>query len=57
MFALFAGYNYYPAGGWRDFQGVYGTLEAAIEGFKNHELTDWDWGHVVDLHTLKITYI
>jgi hypothetical protein len=44
-FLLFAGEAYYPAGGWDDFRGRFGSLEAAQEWINS--LTDVDWGHVV----------
>lgn len=44
MFMLFAGDSYYPAGGWRDFIGVFPSVEAAVEHFKSGS---WDWYHVV----------
>jgi len=47
---LFAGYRYYPKGGWEDFKGDFDTYqEALIEG--EELLNDGlgkDWYHVVD---------
>lgn len=45
-YALFAGHNYYPCGGWDDFKGSFDTPEEALALYKtgNHE-----WGHIVDL--------
>ena len=34
MFALFAGFNYYPSGGFDDFRGKFDTVEEAVEVFK-----------------------
>ena len=50
QFFLFAGSNYYPSGGWRDFAGSYETaLEAVLAAA---ELADGhDWWHVIDSHT------
>ena len=45
MFLLFAGDNYYPAGGWRDFQGAFMSIEAAEEHFRTYDR--FDWGHIV----------
>lgn len=45
MFLLFAGYNYYPAGGWDDYCGTYDTLEAAQDALSNIEC---DWYQIVD---------
>ena len=50
MFALFAGSKYYPRGGWKDFIGVYDTLEDAKAAVKNF----YDWYHVVDLATQQV---
>lgn len=53
MFALFAGYRYYPSGGWNDLVGVYDSLEEAEAAFgRGVEDFVYDWGHVVDLRTL-----
>lgn len=53
MYALFAGENHYPAGGWDDLVDVFDTAEAAVEraeqGWNNNESTPYDWYHVVDL--------
>ena len=45
MFLLFAGDNYYPEGGWRDFQGAFMSIEAAEEHFRTYDR--FDWGHIV----------
>jgi hypothetical protein len=46
QFLLFAGYHYYPSGGWDDFSNSYDTVkEAAIA----YQKTGTDWGQVVDL--------
>lgn len=44
MFLLFAGYNFYPCGGWDDYQGKYDSLDNALEAAA---LGKWDWWHVV----------
>lgn len=46
MFALFAGWHYYPAGGWRDLVGVYSTVEDA-QMARNTD--DYEWYQIVDL--------
>lgn len=46
-YLLFAGWVYYPGGGWEDFIGSFDTVEeakAAIEGSK-------DWAHIIDKET------
>lgn len=59
QFALFGGENYYPAGGWEDFQDTYATLEEAVAGgrvYLNEDLYEGygRWYHVVDLSTRSI---
>ena len=43
-FLLFAVHNYYPGGGWNDFQGSYDTLdEATIAGIvAGQKFDDWE---------------
>lgn len=50
-YLLFAGYDYYASGGWRDFQGGYLTLDEAIAAGIN---SADDWMHIVDSETLTI---
>jgi hypothetical protein len=45
MYLLFAGANYYPAGGWDDFRGQFATVKAAVAAVDAR----WDWWHVVDV--------
>jgi hypothetical protein len=42
-FLLFTGDDYYPAGGWGDFQDSYDTLIEATSA-----KTTGDWWHVID---------
>lgn len=44
-FLLFYGENYYPNGGWSDFQGAYDTLEIAKSMLIE---AHFDWAHIVD---------
>lgn len=46
MFLVFAGYHYYPSGGWDDFAGRCDTL---AEARQIAEKTDGDWWQIVDL--------
>ena len=54
-YILFAGEAYYPAGGWDDYIASFETLEEAKaaekEKMKGYQ---YDWSHVVDLHTGRI---
>ena len=47
-FAVFAYEDYYPGGGWNDFQASYNTLEEAISDMAGRQ--------IVDLHTGKIVW-
>lgn len=47
-YAVFSGENYYPCGGWSDFQGTFDTIEEA----RSHIATQKDqWWQIVDLQT------
>lgn len=50
-YLLFAGDEYYPAGGWQDYRGRYNSLNEAIKAAG--KLT-WDWWQIVNLDTGKI---
>ena len=47
-YMLFAGWNYYPNGGWLDFGGSFETVEEAIQ---EAALLAINWWHVVDKQT------
>lgn len=49
-YLVFGGSDYYPAGGWGDFQNSYDTLEEA-QWPKNHWGDKYDWCHVYDTQT------
>ncbi len=58
-YALFAGDQYYPAGGWQDYKGSYDSLTQALKAAagdtRNTDLQGkWDWWHIVDLETGKM---
>lgn len=46
QFLLFAGDQYEPSGGWKDFKGSFTTFWAAVEAAAR--LGDVDWIHIVD---------
>lgn len=50
-FWLFAGDQYYPLGGFSDFQGDFFTLEEAVTKAANR---GWDWWHVFDSETKEV---
>lgn len=57
-FALFAGQDYYPGGGWEDFVGMYESLEEALEAYKSDgdSVIKYEWGHVVDLENQVVVW-
>lgn len=46
-FLLFAGNDYYPAGGWGDFKGDFDTQEEA-EAFLANSTQKFDWKQIID---------
>lgn len=61
-YIVFAGYNYYPRGGWRDFKDSFKTEAEAIETAKAYVLCSIpgnnrvDWSHIVDLKLQTIIH-
>lgn len=58
-YLLFHGSDYYPGGGWDDFEGAYDTAEEArAKGNSLMEPTPgqsrWRWFHIVDTTTMQI---
>ena len=54
---LFAGHNYYPAGGMEDFQGDYDTLVECIEHFFTLETMKYhEWWNVLDTDNMTIIH-
>lgn len=49
-YLVFAGWNYYPLGGWDDLHGIYDTLEEAKAAALEAE-DKGDWAHIVDSET------
>ena len=47
-YVLFAGSDYYPSGGWKDFRAMFDSVEEARQEVQH---TDEDWWHIVDLTT------
>jgi len=60
MFALFAGEDHYPSGGWDDLVGVFATVEdaeaRAAQGWypESEIVSDYDWYQIVDLETRRM---
>jgi hypothetical protein len=53
MYLVFAGYDYYPSGGWNDFQDKFQTLDPVIT-YLNAYCLKYDWAEVVDLKTYRV---
>jgi len=57
QFLLFAGDNFYPAGGWKDFVASYDSAGAAFKkGESKKAKRDADWFHVIDSETGRQVY-
>ena len=56
-YALFAGADYYPAGGMDDLIGVFDMPTEAqarfAAGYDESDGCDFDWAHIVDTDTFK----
>jgi hypothetical protein len=54
-YLVFLGDDYYPKGGWRDFQGAFDTLREA-QALVQQRLRErgWMWAHIVDTETMQI---
>lgn len=44
-YLLFSGEDYYPNGGWYDYQGIFDTIQEAKNGHTQ------GWAHIVDTET------
>lgn len=60
---LFAGYEFYPEGGWLDAAGSFETIEQAIRSLENMAIdmvfvkaNPYDWAHIVDARTGEIVW-
>lgn len=55
QYLLFAGSNFYPVGGWSDFQGGFDGLDDALRHLnaQRHDVgtVRFDWAHVADAST------
>lgn len=50
-YILFSGEDYYPLGGWKDFVGVYETIDEAT---KAGESLSNNWWEVVDIQAMQV---
>jgi len=55
-FLIFTGDDYYPCGGFSDFDSAHDTLNEALTRYAELHLEDspLTWGHIVDMEELKI---
>ena len=53
-YLVFAGYNYYPGGGFWDLRGMFDTLNEASKHMKKCKQDGRKWGQIVDTETEKI---
>jgi len=60
MYLLFAGYEYYPSGGWHDLVGAFSTMGEAMthydEKLKDHDIP-YGWAHVVEISFRRLVAI
>lgn len=57
-FLLFAGDDYYPLGGARDFQGEYDTAEEAVKGHDPSKYEyDGGWANIFNTETKEIVRV
>lgn len=49
VFVLFAGDNYYPSGGFRDYYSTFATLDEAKVAYKTI-FNKTHWGHIVEVY-------
>lgn len=45
---LFLGAEYYPYGGWKDFQGSFPTIPLAMAQAASLQEDEYTWWHIVD---------
>ncbi len=62
MYFLFAGSDYYPSGGMRDYQGTFATLEEAQQLGQAHDelmgnYSRFNWSHVAQVINGKLQII
>lgn len=57
MYLLFAGFHYYPSGGWDDFIGSFDSVQACLDALKSicAQKTHYeDWYQIVDMNTQRV---
>ena len=55
LYALFAGIDYYPKGGWKDFIDVSDGIEPLMDRVNRKEgIEKWEWYQIINLDSLEI---
>lgn len=49
QYIVFAGSDYYPAGGWKDFKGAFNSIYEAKKFINAEEFQGNDWWEIVDV--------
>lgn len=57
MYAVFAGNDYYPIGGWSDYRGAYEDAQAAVDIAEALVKGREEWAEVVDLIALTVVHV
>ena len=52
-YLVFAGYDYYPSGGWNDYVASFDDLNMARDTAKGMVI---EWAHIIDITTGKKVY-
>lgn len=55
LYAIFAGDQFYAAGGWYDFRGTYTDKESLKKKYKKL-IKKFHWVHIVNMKTMKIVH-
>jgi len=56
-YLVFAGYDYYPSGGWKDFKKGFDIYREALEYCAGStEVKYFDFVHIVDIETMQIVF-
>jgi hypothetical protein len=54
QYLVFAGSDYYPSGGWKDFKGSFDSIDEAKKFLNTEELRSYDWWQIVDTTTQEV---
>ena len=54
QYLVFAGSDYYPSGGWKDFKGSFDSIDEAKKFLNTKELRSYDWFEIVDTIKMEV---